>query len=206
MYFLLNAISKRFFHMTIEQFIKFQDPNERTVLVLLVIGWRRGQISTSRFLPLETSSLPWRICPWERRKSWSHIETQSSQNCCKTLWEATGLHVELRSHESFPCNEVCFAFSKTIMIAALSPADINYDETLSTLRYADRAKKIKNKAVVNENPLDKLIRELRVTDIYFCIFYIQRFCDVCIWALIGHKWIWYKQKYLYISCRKKTNA
>ncbi|XP_068725304.1 kinesin-like protein KIF28 [Montipora capricornis] len=51
--------------------------------------------------------------------------------------------------------------SKTIMIAALSPADINYDETLSTLRYADRAKKIKNKAVVNENPMDKLVRELR---------------------------------------------
>lgn len=51
--------------------------------------------------------------------------------------------------------------SKTIMIAALSPADINFDETLSTLRYADRAKKIKNKAVVNENPLDKLIRELK---------------------------------------------
>ncbi|KAK3605709.1 hypothetical protein CHS0354_013504 [Potamilus streckersoni] len=51
--------------------------------------------------------------------------------------------------------------SKTIMIAALSPADINYDETLSTLRYADRAKKIKNRAVVNENPLDKLIRELK---------------------------------------------
>lgn len=51
--------------------------------------------------------------------------------------------------------------SKTVMIAALSPADINYDETLGTLRYADRAKKIKNKAVVNENPMDKLIRELR---------------------------------------------
>ena len=48
------------------------------------------------------------------------------------------------------------------MIAALSPADINYDETLSTLRYADRAKKIKNQAVVNENPMDKLIRELKV--------------------------------------------
>lgn len=49
------------------------------------------------------------------------------------------------------------------MIAALSPADINYDETLSTLRYADRAKKIKNQAVINENPVDKLIRELRVS-------------------------------------------
>jgi len=51
--------------------------------------------------------------------------------------------------------------SKTIMIAALSPADINYDETLGTLRYADRAKQIKNKAAVNESPTDKLIRELR---------------------------------------------
>lgn len=51
--------------------------------------------------------------------------------------------------------------SKTIMIAALSPADINFDETVGTLRYADRAKKIKNKAVVNENPVEKLIRELR---------------------------------------------
>jgi len=49
------------------------------------------------------------------------------------------------------------------MIAALSPADSNYDETLSTLRYADRAKRIKTKAVINENPIDKLIRELQVT-------------------------------------------
>ncbi|KAL3873216.1 hypothetical protein ACJMK2_036357 [Sinanodonta woodiana] len=51
--------------------------------------------------------------------------------------------------------------SRTIMIAALSPADINYDETLSTLRYADRAKKIQNKAVVNESPTERLIRELK---------------------------------------------
>lgn len=49
------------------------------------------------------------------------------------------------------------------MIASLSPADINYDETLSTLRYADRAKRIKNKAFINENPIDKLIRELQVS-------------------------------------------
>ena len=48
------------------------------------------------------------------------------------------------------------------MIAALSPADINYGETLGTLRYADRAKRIKTKAVVNENPVEKLIRQLKV--------------------------------------------
>eukprot|EP00927_Polykrikos_kofoidii_P002367 TRINITY_DN10934_c0_g1_i1.p1 TRINITY_DN10934_c0_g1~~TRINITY_DN10934_c0_g1_i1.p1 ORF type:complete len:882 (+),score=141.20 TRINITY_DN10934_c0_g1_i1:376-2646(+) len=51
--------------------------------------------------------------------------------------------------------------SKTIMICALSPASSNFQETLSTLRYADRAKQIKNTAVVNENPQDKLIREMR---------------------------------------------
>ncbi|XP_077998680.1 kinesin-like protein KIF1A [Glandiceps talaboti] len=51
--------------------------------------------------------------------------------------------------------------SKTAMIAALSPADINYDETLSTLRYADRAKQIVCKAIVNEDPNAKIIRELK---------------------------------------------
>lgn len=51
--------------------------------------------------------------------------------------------------------------SKTAMIAAISPADINYDETLSTLRYADRAKQIVCKAIVNEDPNAKMIRELR---------------------------------------------
>jgi len=47
------------------------------------------------------------------------------------------------------------------MVAALSPADINYDETLSTLRYADRAKQIKCNAVINEDPNAKLVRELK---------------------------------------------
>jgi len=51
--------------------------------------------------------------------------------------------------------------SKTIMICAISPASTNYEETLSTLRYADRAKKIKNVAKVNENPMQKLLRELK---------------------------------------------
>ena len=51
--------------------------------------------------------------------------------------------------------------SRTIMISALSPAAINYEETLSTLRYADRAKQIQCKAVVNESATDKLIRELK---------------------------------------------
>ena len=51
--------------------------------------------------------------------------------------------------------------SKTCMIAAVSPASICYEESLSTLRYADQVKQIKNAAIVNESPQDKLIRELK---------------------------------------------
>lgn len=51
--------------------------------------------------------------------------------------------------------------ARTAMVAALSPASINYDETRSTLNYAWQVKSIKNNAVVNESAQDKLIRELR---------------------------------------------
>ncbi|CAI9727654.1 KIF3A isoform X1 [Octopus vulgaris] len=51
--------------------------------------------------------------------------------------------------------------SKTVMIANIGPADYNYDETISTLRYANRAKCIKNKAKVNEDPKDALLRQFQ---------------------------------------------
>jgi pSer/pThr/pTyr-binding forkhead associated (FHA) protein len=51
--------------------------------------------------------------------------------------------------------------SKTTMIAAISPATFNIEETISTLRYADQVKAIKNQAIVNETPQEKLIRELK---------------------------------------------
>ncbi|XP_017958971.1 kinesin-like protein KIF13A isoform X4 [Drosophila navojoa] len=51
--------------------------------------------------------------------------------------------------------------SKTVMVATISPSADNYEETLSTLRYADRAKRIVNHAVVNEDPNARIIRELR---------------------------------------------
>ncbi|NP_001084268.1 kinesin family member 3A L homeolog [Xenopus laevis] len=51
--------------------------------------------------------------------------------------------------------------SKTMMCANIGPADYNYDETISTLRYANRAKNIKNKARINEDPKDALLREFQ---------------------------------------------
>jgi kinesin family protein 3/17 len=49
--------------------------------------------------------------------------------------------------------------TKTVMIAAISPADFNYEETLTTLRYASRAKMIKNKPRVNQDPKDALLKQ-----------------------------------------------
>ncbi|KAG7500179.1 kinesin KIF3A isoform X2 [Solea senegalensis] len=51
--------------------------------------------------------------------------------------------------------------SKTLMFANIGPSDYNYDETISTLRYASRAKNIKNKARINEDPKDALLHQLQ---------------------------------------------
>ncbi len=51
--------------------------------------------------------------------------------------------------------------AKTVMCANCGPADYNYDETLSTLRYANRAKNIKNKPKINEDPKDAMLREFQ---------------------------------------------
>lgn len=51
--------------------------------------------------------------------------------------------------------------TKTLMIANVGPADMNFDETLSTLRYANRAKNIKNKPKINEDPKDAMLREFQ---------------------------------------------
>lgn len=51
--------------------------------------------------------------------------------------------------------------STTVFVPDISPADVNYGETLSTLRYANRAKNIINKPTINEDANVRLIRELR---------------------------------------------
>ena len=48
------------------------------------------------------------------------------------------------------------------MVANIGPASYNYDESLTTLRYANRAKNIKNKPRVNEDPKDALLREYQM--------------------------------------------
>ena len=57
--------------------------------------------------------------------------------------------------------------TKTVMIATVSPAACHSDETLSTLRYADRAKRIKNCPIVNEDP--KVLQLLKLTHSFNCM-------------------------------------
>ena len=49
--------------------------------------------------------------------------------------------------------------TKTVMIANCGPAEYNFDETVTTLRYASRAKNIKNKPKINEDPKDAMLRQ-----------------------------------------------
>jgi hypothetical protein len=63
--------------------------------------------------------------------------------------------------------------SHTVMIACVSPADSNMEETLNTLRYADRARKIKNKPVVNMDPQAAELISLRQQ--------VFRFITRCLW-------------------------
>ena len=67
--------------------------------------------------------------------------------------------------------------SNTLMIACVSPADSNFEETLNTLRYADRARQIKNKPIVNLDPAAAELARLRQQ---VCYFHFYRSCSHCV--------------------------
>ena len=57
--------------------------------------------------------------------------------------------------------DALFGNAKTTLLAALSPADVNYEETMSTLRFCLTAKQIKTSAIVNIDETEKLLAEMR---------------------------------------------
>lgn len=81
-------------------------------------------------------------------------------NVIKALVDGGGKHIPYRDSKlTRLLQDSLGGNTKTVMVANISPADYNYDETLSTLRYANRAKNIKNKPIVNEDPKDAKLRE-----------------------------------------------
>ena len=81
-------------------------------------------------------------------------------NVISALVEGKGKHIPYRDSKlTRLLQDSLGGNTKTVMIACISPADNNYDETLSTLRYANRAKNIKNKPKINEDPKDALLKQ-----------------------------------------------
>lgn len=89
-----------------------------------------------------------------------NVSLSALGNVIKALVDGTTAHIPYRDSKlTRLLQDSLGGNTKTVMIAALSPANYNYDETLSTLRYADRAKSIKNKPKINEDPKDALLKQ-----------------------------------------------
>ncbi len=100
----------------------------------------------------------------DRLKEGSKINLSLSAlgNVISALSEGTAKHIPYRDSKlTRLLQDSLGGNTKTLMVAAISPADYNYDETLSTLRYANRAKNIKNKPKINEDPKDAMLREYK---------------------------------------------
>ena len=83
-------------------------------------------------------------------------------NVISTLVDGKSQHIPYRDSKlTRMLQDALGGNAKTVMVANMGPADYNYDETMSTLRYANRAKNIKNKPRINEDPKDAMLREFQ---------------------------------------------
>ena len=85
-------------------------------------------------------------------------ETQNLLDFFRILLEATGTFLSLQMHAFINCSAYS---SRTLMIACVSPSDRDFVETLNTLKYANRARNIKNKVSVNQDMSSKQLSALR---------------------------------------------
>jgi len=100
----------------------------------------------------------------ERLKEATKINLSLSAlgNCISALVDGKSSHIPYRDSKlTRMLQDSLGGNTKTVMVATVGPADYNYDETISTLRYANRAKNIKNKPKINEDPKDAMIREFQ---------------------------------------------
>jgi len=100
----------------------------------------------------------------ERQKEATKINLSLSAlgNVISSLVDGKSFHVPYRdSNLTRLLQDSLGGNTKTVMVANIGPASGNYEETLSTLRYATRAKSIKNKPHINEDPKDTMLREFQ---------------------------------------------
>ncbi|ETW02307.1 hypothetical protein H310_05854 [Aphanomyces invadans] len=99
---------------------------------------------------------------WRRNLHLINLSLSALGNVISALVDGKGKHIPYRDSKlTRLLQDSLGGNTKTVMVAAISPADYNFEETLSTLRYANRAKNIKNKPTVNEDPKDAKLREYK---------------------------------------------
>ncbi|BET02316.1 KISc [Nesidiocoris tenuis] len=152
---LMNADSSRshsIFSISVEMMSTDGDSSSRAI--------RRGKLSLVDLAGSERQAKTGAM--GERLKEASKINLSLSAlgNVISALVDGKAKHIPYRDSKlTRLLQDSLGGNTKTLMLACLSPADNNYDETLSTLRYANRAKNIKNQPHVNEDPKDAMLRK-----------------------------------------------
>ena len=143
----------------------------RCTLCMLRLARQRlqGSIQGLHVPKMGLSARDWGLC--SGRHTCPDCDMQGGQHPPSTAWPSQGClqagpscHLQPSSARRVcaagPLWSLCLALlqdslggnTKTVMIANIGPADYNFDETVSSLRYANRAKNIKNKPRINEDP------------------------------------------------------
>ncbi|XP_022217263.1 osmotic avoidance abnormal protein 3 isoform X2 [Drosophila obscura] len=161
---LMNEQSSRshtIFTISLEQ---FQGPSSPAVSSIasgdIMGGIRRGKLSLVDLAGSERQRKTG--AQGERFKEATKINLSLSAlgNVISSLVDSKSKHVPYRDSKlTRLLQDSLGGNTKTLMISCISPADSNYDETLSTLRYASRAKNISNKPKINEDPKDAQLRQ-----------------------------------------------
>ncbi|XP_043063567.1 osmotic avoidance abnormal protein 3 [Drosophila ficusphila] len=124
------------------------------------VGIRRGKLSLVDLAGSERARKTG--AQGDRLKEASKINLSLSAlgNVISSLVEGKAKHVPFRDSKlTRLLQDSLGGNTKTLMISCISPSEKNYDETISTLRYASRAKNISNKPKINEDPKDAKLRE-----------------------------------------------
>ncbi|KAM8702786.1 hypothetical protein ACLKA7_005144 [Drosophila subpalustris] len=159
---LMNEKSSRshtIFTISLEQ-IQGSGNSATTVATPLIGGIRRGKLNLVDLAGSERQSKTGAF--GERLKEATKINLSLSAlgNVISALVDGKTKHVPYRDSKlTRLLQDSLGGNTKTIMISCISPADSNYDETLSTLRYASRAKNIANIPKINEDPKDAQLRQ-----------------------------------------------
>uniref|UniRef100_A0A3P9IXF4 Kinesin-like protein KIF3A n=1 Tax=Oryzias latipes TaxID=8090 RepID=A0A3P9IXF4_ORYLA len=148
-----SSRSQATFTVTIEYSEKGLDGNQHV---------RMGKLHLVDLEGLERQGKTGATGHWLKEATKISLSLSTLGNVISALVDGKSTHIPCRNSKlTHLLQDSLGGNSKTMMCANIGPADYNYDETISTLCYANRAKNIKNKARINEDPKDSILRQFQ---------------------------------------------